>query len=79
MGRGNPSLSVPHEQDGRHGHIWLKPVKYLWTDFHETWYVASGLRPIIVCSNDAHMLTLTYFAARSNLVIRLFYRKRRKQ
>ena len=27
-----------------------------------------GLQPIIVCSNDDHRLTLTYFAARSYLV-----------
>ena len=27
-----------------------------------------GLLPIIVCSNDDHRLTLTYFAARSNFV-----------
>ena len=27
-----------------------------------------GLGPIIICSNDVPMLTLTYFTARSNLV-----------
>ena len=27
-----------------------------------------GLQPIIVCSNDDHLVTLTYFTARSNLV-----------
>ena len=27
-----------------------------------------GLQPIIVCSNDDHGVTLTYFTARSNLV-----------
>ena len=36
-------------------------------DFHETWYVASGFQAIIVCSNDAPGVTLTYFTARSNL------------
>ena len=37
-------------------------------DFHETWYVASGLQPIIVCSNDEPGVTLSYFTSRSNLV-----------
>ena len=37
-------------------------------DFHETWYVASGLQPIIVCSNDDPGVTLSYFTSRSNLV-----------
>ena len=36
--------------------------------FHETWYVASGLQPIIVCSNDDPGVTLSYFTSRSNLV-----------
>ena len=36
-------------------------------DFHETWYIASGSLPIIVCSNDDPEVTLTYFTARSNL------------
>ena len=31
-----------------------------------------GLQPIIVCSNDDPGLTLTYFMARSNFVIRTF-------
>ena len=39
-----------------------------WTDFHETWYLASGLRLIIVYINDDPGLTLTYFTTRSNLV-----------
>ena len=49
MGRGDESLiakSRSHDQDGRHVHIWLKPLKNLlqnrWADFHETLYVASG-------------------------------------
>ena len=50
MGRGDESLiakSRSHDQDGRHAHIWLKPLKNLllqnwWADFHETLYVASG-------------------------------------
>ena len=32
-----------------------------------------------VCINGEPGLTLTYFTARSNLVSRLFYRKKRKQ
>ena len=35
----------------------LKPCTYNW-----------DIRPIIVCSNDDPMLTLTYFSARSYLV-----------
>ena len=27
-----------------------------------------GLHPIIVCSNDDHRVTMTYFTARTNLV-----------
>ena len=50
MGRGDESLiakSRSHDQDGRHTHIWLKPLKNLlfqnwWADFHETLYVAFG-------------------------------------
>ena len=37
-------------------------------EFHKTWYVASGLQPIIVCSNDNPGVTLSYFTSRSNLV-----------
>ena len=38
-------------------------------DFHETWYVALGLLPIIVCINDDPGVTsMTYFMARSNFV-----------
>ena len=47
--QGNENLLTwcwSHDQDGCHAHIWLKPFKNLlswnrWTDFHETWYVAS--------------------------------------
>ena len=34
--------------------------------------IASGTQPIIVYSNDDHRKTLTYFTARSNLVIKAF-------
>ena len=37
-----------------------------------------GLLSIIVCSNDDTGVTLTYLTARSNLIIRLFYRKKVK-
>ena len=46
----------------------FKNLQNLPTDFHETWYVVSGLLPIIICSNDDPGLTLTYFKARSNFV-----------
>ena len=36
-----------------------------WTDFHETWYVASGTHSILFCSNDYPGFTLTYFTPRS--------------
>ena len=50
MGRGDGSLiakSRSHDQDGRHAHIWEKPLKNLLlqnrqANFHETWYVAFG-------------------------------------
>ena len=48
-------------------------------DFQETWYVASGLQPIIVCSNDDPGVTLTYFTARSNLVTKAFLWEKVKQ
>ena len=43
------AASVSLDQDGRHAHIWLKPLEHLflqnqWTDFHETWYVGFGTR-----------------------------------
>ena len=49
MGRGNESLFVKsglHDKNGRHAHIWLKPLKNLLyqsrqADFHENRYVAS--------------------------------------
>ena len=74
MGRGNYILfaaSGSHDQDGCHAHIWSKLFKNLLqnrrADFHDTWYVASGTQPIIVCSNDDPGVTMTYFTARSNL------------
>ena len=48
MGRGNKSVfaaSGSHDQDGRQAHLWQKLFKNLlrnqWTDFNETWFVAS--------------------------------------
>ena len=48
MGRGNKSLfpaSGSHDQDGHQAHLWQKLFKNLlrnqWTDFNETWFVAS--------------------------------------
>ena len=50
MGRDNESLiakSRSHDQDGRHTHIWEKPLKNLLlqnrqADFHEALYVLFG-------------------------------------
>ena len=66
-------LCWSHDQDGRHAPIWKKTFKNLlllnqWTDLHETWFEALGLRLIIVCSNDDLGLTMIYFMARSNFV-----------
>ena len=48
MDWGNKSLfaaSGSHDQDGRQAHLWQKLFKNLlrnqWTDFNETWFVAS--------------------------------------
>ena len=48
MGGGNKSLfaaSGSHDQDGHQAHLWQKLFKNLlrnqWTDFNETWFVAS--------------------------------------
>ena len=56
MGKRNEILfaaSRSHDQDGHHAHIWKKSFKILprnqQADFHETWYVALGTWPIIVC------------------------------
>ena len=40
-----------------------------WTDFHITWYVASGLQPIVVCPNDDPGMTLTYSTTKLNFVL----------
>ena len=58
MGRGDESLiakSRSHDEDGRHVHIWLKPLKNLllwnrWTDFNKSWHVAFGTR-LLKCVN----------------------------
>ena len=54
----------------------LQKSSSLEADFHETWYVASGLLPIIVCSNDDPEVTLTYFTLRSNFVTNAFLEKK---
>ena len=46
------------------------------TDFLETRYVASGTPAHYSCTYDDPGLTLTLFTARSNLLHRLFYRKK---
>ena len=44
------------------------------TDFHETWYVASGTQSVysVVYSNDGPGVSLTYFTAKSNFVTKAF-------
>ena len=66
------AASGSHDQDGRHAlkNLILRKQS---TDFHESWYVASGtLAHHIVCSNDDPRLTLTYFAAMSFFVTYAF-------
>ena len=41
----------------------INPSKIFFSDFHEIWYVALELLPIIVSSNDDPGVTLTYFMA----------------
>ena len=53
MGRVNESLFVKsrlHDQDGRHAHIWLKPLKNLLhqsrqADFHDNRYYVASMTP----------------------------------
>ena len=84
MGRGNESLfaaSGSHDQDGHHA----TPRPYMVKTLQKSSTLelvgrfprnlVCGIRdsgPIIVCSNDDLGLTLTYFTARSNLVICVF-------
>ena len=48
------------------------------TDFHETWNEASGTLAHHCLFKWWPWLTLTYFTARSNLILWLFYRKKWK-
>ena len=57
------TISSPCEPDGS-GEL-KKSSLNRWTDFNETWYLAS----IMVCINHDLVLTLTYFTARSVLVM----------
>ena len=75
LGRGNEILfatSGSHDQDGRHAHIWSTPFKIFSRTgrpiFTKLGMLHLRLQPIIVCSNDDPVVTLTYFTARSNLV-----------
>ena len=75
MGSGKKNLFVAsgsHYQDGRDTPIYrVKTLQNLLnqcTNFQETWYVAYGIVPNIVCSNNDPGLTLTCFTARSNFV-----------
>ena len=83
MGRGNVRLfaaSGSHDQDGRHAYYYM--VKTLQKSSspepagrfsrNNLGMYHRGLQPITVCSNDDPGVTLTYFTARSNFVIRAF-------
>ena len=54
----------------------INPSKFFYrnrqADFHENWYVASGTPVHYSLFNGDHRVTLTYFMARSNLVIYVF-------
>ena len=60
----------------------VKPLQNLFqnqqADFHETWYVASGTFPTIVCSNDDPGVTLTYFMASSKFETWAFLKEKGK-
>ena len=56
-----------HDQHGYHAYIWQKSSP---PELKDTWYVAFGTH--LVCLIDDHWLTLTYFTARSALVIGAF-------
>ena len=59
-----------YDQDGCHGHIWLKPSKFfLWVVCLETWYVVSYM-PLGTISPDAsHLLAcLNESAGRATVV-----------
>ena len=70
LGRGNEILFAAcgsHDQDGRRAHIWYKPFENLllrnrWTDFHETWYVASGTLALILAQGRVHTKIKTGFS-----------------
>ena len=47
---------------GHHANI----LKIQQLQSQETWYIALGFGPIIVCSNDDPRLTVTYLSASSN-------------
>ena len=76
---GNESLykcSWSHDQDGRHAHIWLKPVK-IFSRTGSPMILKLGmqhqrLKFYKVYINGDPGLTLTYFTARSNLVTYTF-------
>ena len=79
LGRGNESLykwSRSHDQDGRHAHIWLKPLKiFSRTRSPRTLKIGmqhKGLKLYKDYINDDPGLTLAYFRARSNCVTYTF-------
>ena len=80
LGRGNESLykwSRSHDQDGRHAHIWYKPLKIFFSRTRNPMILKLGMQhsePKLykVCINDEPGLTLAYFTARSNWVTYTF-------
>ena len=63
--------SKSHDQDGRHVHIWGKNLKKnssMEPKGQWPWNLVCSIEYYQIYSNDAPVLTLTYFTARSNLV-----------
>ena len=71
---------MSNDQDGRHAHIWLKPLEIFLSGTKRPMTLKLGLRHWLleyyqVCSNDDLGLTFIYFSARSNLVPFIFIRE----
>ena len=60
------------DQDDRHANIWKRPLKVTSGSKGIMIFLLGILEPIIVCSKDDQMLTLTYLITRSNLVLVAF-------
>ena len=65
--------SRSHDQDGRHAHIWEKPIKIFFTGTERLMTLKLGMQHKVlknnqIYSNNAPGLTLIYFTAKLNLV-----------